>query len=300
MTPGTLIVNYHYCVTAQENPWLARTAVAPMRFAEQLAQLERSGSDILVTFDDGTRDVFMNALPHLARSKNIRAILFCCSQPLIERRVLNVTKIHLLQGKLGFPVFKQRFLAALDSVSGEYDLDDPKRIGLGHIYRYDDEDTRNFKLLLNVRLPPTILTAVLDALFEVEFGDQALWAEALYMSVDQLKECQDRGVTIGMHTHSHTMLSRLDDRAQQYEIETPAVFFRGQLGTVIDTLSYPFGVPGTWNDVTKQALQRFNVRRAYTLGRRRYGLNPNEDPLEIPRFDVNDVFSVDGKPKLPL
>lgn len=300
MTAGTLIVNYHYCITPQENPWLARTAVAPMRFAEQLAQLERSGSDILVTFDDGTRDVFMNALPYLAKLKNTRAILFCCSQPLVERRVLNVTKIHLLQGKLGFTVFKQRFLAALDSVPDEYDLDDPKRIGLGHMYRYDDEGTRNFKLLLNVRLPPSVLTTVLDALFQAEFGDQGSWAEALYMSIDQLKQCQDRGVTIGIHTHSHTMLSRLDDRAQQYEIETPAAFFREQLGTAIDALSYPFGVMGTWNDATKQALRRCNVRRAYTLGRRRYGLYPSEDPLEIPRFDVNDVFNADGQPKLPL
>ena len=36
-----LIVNYHYCVAEDENPYLARTAVSPIHFAQQVAQLAR-------------------------------------------------------------------------------------------------------------------------------------------------------------------------------------------------------------------------------------------------------------------
>lgn len=296
----TLIVNYHYCISQEENPYLARTAVAPARFeqqVEQLARLQSQGAvQPLVTFDDGTRDIWRNAIPVLARH-GVPAILFVCSMPLLERRLLNVTKIHLLQAKLGLQDFRTRFMAALEAHSGDCVLDEPERYGLGRIYRYDADDVREFKLLLNARLPYPIVTGLLDRLFEREFGPQDVAADSLYMSAEEIKNARDAGIRMGLHTHSHFMLGRLRAGQQEAEIGTCADFFNGLLGEPVRDLSYPYGVPGTWNAETKTIMSRRGISRAYTLGREIYDPAIHQDAFEIPRYDVNDVFDADGRLK---
>ena len=54
----------------------------------------------VVTFDDGFKDVAEYALPLLQRWR-VPATVYCCSAPLLERAVLNVHRVHLLQAKLG-------------------------------------------------------------------------------------------------------------------------------------------------------------------------------------------------------
>jgi hypothetical protein len=293
----TLVINYHYCVGEKESPFLACTAVAPVLFARQMEQLarlqEERGIAPLVTFDDGTRDIWLNAVPALVRN-GVPFILFVCSLPLAERRLLNVTKIHFLQSKLGLSVFQDRFMAALYALGQTYEMDDPARFHLGRIYRYDTEEVREFKMLLNVRLPYPLVTQVLDTLFVAEFGGQAQVARHLYMSEEEILRARDAGARIGLHTHSHFMLGRLDAAWQEFEIVTCRQYFADVLAQEKFDLSYPYGVPGTWNDDTKTILESANIAKAYTLGRRIHDENSAYDPYEIPRFDVNDVFTRDG------
>lgn len=294
----TLIVNYHYCVSEAENPWLARTAVAPDRFEQHVRQLARlpaeHGIAPLVTFDDGTRDIWRNAVPVLRRH-GVPGILFVCSMPLLEQRLLNVTKVHLLQARLGQQAFRDRFMAALQAVREPVELDDPARFGLGRIYRYDEPDVREFKLLLNAKLPYPLVTELLDGLFGSEFGDQAAAAASLYMSAEEIRGAQDAGLRIGLHTHSHFMLGRLSPPAQEAEIARGHGWFSDLLGQPPADLSYPYGVPGTWNADTKAILARLGISCAYTLGREIYEPARHTDSFEIPRFDVNDVFGRDGQ-----
>jgi peptidoglycan/xylan/chitin deacetylase (PgdA/CDA1 family) len=292
-----LIVNYHYCVAEDENPYLARTAVPPDNFAQQVEQLahlpEECGVTPLLTFDDGTRDVWRNAVPVLKRHA-VPALLFFCSLPLMEKRLLNVTKIHLLQAKLGLDNFRSRFMAAWQAVQQFHELDDPARFHLGPIYRYDTEEVRAFKMMLNVRIPYPVVTQVLDHLLEAEFGPQAELARSIYMSDDEILRARDAGMQIGLHTHSHFMLGRLDAARQEEEIATCHDYFLQLLGPGDYHLSYPYGVSGTWNDDTKAILGSRDIPQAYTLGRRLHDLSQTHDPYEIPRYDVNDIFGRHG------
>lgn len=301
MSGGTVIVNYHYCVSAEENPYLARTAVEPARFLKQIEQLANlkleQHIEPLVTFDDGTRDIWRNAIPALVQHR-VPSILFCCTLPLMEKRLLNVTKVHLLQGKLGFTEFRSRFMMALQEVNQSYELDDIERLGLGRIFRYDTEDVREFKLLLNVKLPYTLVTALLDAMFEPEFGRQDEAAKFIYMSADEILRARDAGVRIGLHTHSHFMLARLSQLEQEEEIVSCLEFFRSLFGEDTFDMSYPHGVAGTWNDTTKAIMERLGIPRAYTLGREIYAPSIHRDAYEIPRYDVNDIFEQDGTIRL--
>jgi len=291
----SLIVNYHYCVP-DEHP-LAKTAVEPFRFDMQMRGLarwrDRTGAQIIVTFDDGTSGIYEHAIPSII-AHGIPSILFCCSLPLSEQRLLNVTKVHLLQGKLGNRRFRRLFLAMADECQACDRLEDPRHLGLGPLYRYDDEETRRFKILLNVRLPYSVVTDLLDSLIEREFGDHSALARNSYLSMDQLRSIRDHGVAIGLHTHSHFMLSRLEAPEQEREIATCIDRLGGFIGDGGRLFSYPYGISGTWNEKTRRILIRHGIDYSFTLGREIYDPVRHVDRLAVPRFDVNDVFEPEG------
>ena len=308
---STVIVNYHYCRSGRQNG----TGVSPQIFDAHVATLaerfepldvetlSRSGNGncgqrFLLTFDDGSRDVVERVLPVLKKHA-APCIAFCCSQPYLDRRVLNVQKVHLLNEHWGWREFRSKFLAALDVDPRGRDREACAPPGLDVMYRYDDSETAAFKRLLNVELPYEVVTRVLDRLFESVFGPQDIVVDELYMSLDDIRRCADAGIVIGIHTHSHCMLSRLSPDEQAREIDLPLQLFREQLGIPVTFLSYPYGIRGSWNDHTKIVAASRGVRAAFTLGRSIYCDDPNADPLEIPRFDVNDVFAQDGSLKLP-
>jgi hypothetical protein len=260
-------------------------------------QSGREPAGCLVTFDDGARDVFEHALPVIAR-RRMASVVFCCSQPYLENRVLNVQKTHLLQELWGWDGLRLRFMAILAEDSASAEPEEVSGLRLDPMYRYDEPQTAAFKRLLNVELPYRVVNRVLDCLFESEYGPQAEAVKHLYMSLDEVKRCADQGIGIGVHTHSHCMLSRLSRQEQELEIATPLELFRDELGLPVELLSYPYGIRGAWNDTTKEISRSRGIRGAFTLGRSLYDAAIDCDPFEIPRFDVNDVFAADGAVKI--
>ena len=135
--------------------------------------------------------------------------------------MLNVHRVHLLQAKLGLEPFRYAFeelVASRPPVAIE-PLTHPGLLGL---YPYDDDATRRFKRLLNFDLPYGELDVVLRLLFERFIGDDAPIAERLYMRRRILRRCQDAGLEIGVHGHSHRVLSRLPESEQRTELGTCA------------------------------------------------------------------------------
>lgn len=307
-----LIVNYHYCVP--ENGWCfsGLRGVSPETFDMHLAALQHSYEAVkpvelpldktgridsigyLVTFDDGSKDIFEYAVP-LLKKYHTPTLLFCCSEPYLDGRVLNVQKTHLLQGVWGWDGFRKKFMSVLENLNKDWQNEDTSRLGISRMYRYDDEKTARFKRLLNTELPYSLLDKVLDQLFESEFGPQHEVVKQLYMSIEDLKRCRDDGLNIGLHTHSHKFLSRLDEAEQEKEFTLPLEFFSETLEIDITAHSYPYGIRGSWNDTTRSILGKCGLQTAFTLGRVVYDPDLHDDPFEIPRFDVNDVFTLEGE-----
>lgn len=144
-----------------------------------------------------------------------------------------------------------------------------------------------FSRLVEDRNPPA--WDVTDAV-NISSGDQRQAAQAIYMSIDELKRCLDAGLTIGLHTHSHRMLSRLSRKEQYEEIRRPLEFVREKLDIHPDAISYPYGIPGSWSEDTESVMEELGVRYGFTLGRTLYEPGPGTHMKRIPRFDVNDVF----------
>jgi carbamoyltransferase len=299
-----LIVNYHYCHPADS--YLRGTnAITPEELDAQLRVLRQNfvcttigeltnpeaalpETVAVVTFDDGLKDVVEHALP-LLRRWGVPATVFCSSAPLIDGRLLNVHRGHLLQARLGAARFREEFERAL-AACGSLSLDSPERLGLRNLHVYDDPATRRFKTLLNFEVPYPVLDAILERLSATFLGPDAELAPQVYMTPDDLRRCQDAGLEIGGHGHRHRVLARLHEEDQRTEVVTAADYFRMEFGLAAMPWSYPWGFAGTWNDTTKRLLAETGFASATTMIRAIVKPADLRARWEIPRFDVKDVF----------
>ena len=303
-----LIVNYHYC--HPPDGFLKGTkAILPAEFDAHLRALRQNfvcttirelmnpdarlpEAVAVVTFDDGLKDVVEHALPILQRWQ-VPATVYCSSSPLKDRNVLNVHRSHLLQARLGLERFREEFQRSLAS-QGPVDVEPLARLGLRDMYTYDDEPTRRFKTLLNFELPYPVLDVVLRELTEAFIGEDHDIVPRLYMSTDDLRQCQDAGLEIGAHGHEHRVQSRLSDEEQLREMTISADYFARTFGLRDMPWSYPWGFAGSWTATTKRLLESSGFSSAATMVRAIVKPSDLRARWELPRFDVRDVFDDSG------
>ncbi|MGH9970442.1 MAG: carbamoyltransferase C-terminal domain-containing protein [Pyrinomonadaceae bacterium] len=305
-----VIINYHYCQPANNGGFKGIKGIRPEDLDQQLRILKRNfsfatvgqlldpQSDLpetvaVLTFDDGLKDVVKHALPVLERWE-APATVFCCSAPLTEGRLLDVHKIHLLQGELGLSAFQREFELVLASHKESYELESPESLGIRNLYRYDDEATRSFKMLLNYQLPYSLLSALLTELLEKVFGAESDVAQRLYLSPEEIRDCQKAGLEIGVHSHQHYILSRLSRAEQREELATAASYFKGNFGVERLHLAYPYGGSGTWNRSTMELLEELGFASGLTMDRQIVKPRDLRGKWEIPRFDTRDLFDADN------
>ena len=109
-------VNYHYIRKNFNHTYPSIFGVTPRQFETQLEKLSTIGSfvsqldlkdyfengkklndkSMIITFDDGLAEQYDLALPILKRM-GIPAIFFISTKTLIEKKILNVHKVHLVR-----------------------------------------------------------------------------------------------------------------------------------------------------------------------------------------------------------
>lgn len=124
--------------------------------------------------------------------------------------------------------------------------------------------------------------AELDAAAGVS-GDAARSSEPLMMSWDDARAMRDAGMTIGLHTDTHTILSRLDEAGQRREIVTCRGKLKDKLGIDADMLAYPVGTHAAFSPVTKDVARACGLTAAFSF----YG--GSNKPGAIDPFDVRRV-----------
>jgi len=162
------------------------------------------------------------------------------------------------------------------------------------LYPYDDDATRRFKRLLNFELPYHELDPVLRILFEQFIGTDEEIAPKLYLSASDLRKCQDAGLEIGIHGHSHRVLSRLTEDEQRVELGTCVEALRKTCGLTELHASYPYGIDGSWNEATKRVAASLGLASASTKVRAITKPSDLKARWELPRYDVRDVFDASG------
>jgi peptidoglycan/xylan/chitin deacetylase (PgdA/CDA1 family) len=116
------------------------------------------------------------------------------------------------------------------------------------------------------------------------------------LSWSQLTEMRQAGMTVGSHTISHRNLAKLGDDAARAELRDSRHILEDRLGEEIDTLAYPFGIPGrhlgdSTLSLARDAGYKFGMAVLYRDVRR------DDHALCIPRIAVkaNSVHMLKAK-----
>ena len=231
----------------------------------------------LVTFDDGYRDNFEEAVPIL-KELNVPATFFIPTEfvespklPWWDNVAYVIKTTHVRNIRL------------------EHVLTDDKlslSIELEHIER-DAAIITIIRAILDDRivdLPRFLyqLAAQADVSVEAESLNRAL-----FMSWEQVQYLADQGglLAIGSHTNSHHNLAKLDVQAQRYELVNSKRILEERLGHEVLSFAYPFGWPGTYTQATKTMAHESGYRLAFASHE---GVNRPDtlDPFEIKRFGI--------------
>jgi len=245
---------------------------------EQYVYARQSGSSlppssVIVTFDDGYRDIYTNAYPIL-RKHNVPAVLFVTTN-FIEGRKLYwwdaiakdiketaVTSVDLQEVgtfELGTSTWRKK---AIEEIADKLTLmDEEKR------KRVIDELIQKLK---------------------VKKHDEDI--STAYVTWEHLCEMSKNNVEIGAHTLSHPNLTQLDDKTLSQELRECKQQIEHELNTSVTSFAYPYGHEGHFDPRVICALKEAGFMCACTTI---YGSANRKDDLyqlkRIPIFYYNNM-----------
>ena len=247
-------------------------------------------TQIWLTFDDGYRDCIDYVLPSLLKRKAI-ATIFVPTEAIFERKLLDVTKIHLLLSsdqsiREIISASKQYYIDAnFKDVVGESFDQLYKKYGVPNVY--NDSDNHFVKNLFQRLTPMSIRKPFLDRIFQLFVKrSESSWVDELYMSPDDVSHLADNGIEFGTHGHSHEWLANLTAEGQVSELTKSFQL----LDTVTDArtnrlIAYPFGSYSetTLNIARSLGVQVGVVHRGAKLAQLEFD---KSEHLELDRIDV--------------
>jgi peptidoglycan/xylan/chitin deacetylase (PgdA/CDA1 family) len=247
----------------------------------------------LLTFDDGYLDHFTNVFP-LLDAKDLPGCFFPPVRCVLDREVLDVNKIHHV---LASPVSPAEIADRLFELMEAWGNPDALRsreayqAAAAGDHRFDEPEVVLIKRMLQRDLPESLRTRILDHLFEtyVDVQEEVL-ARELYMDLGQVRCLRRHGMYIGGHGDRHAWMNRLDPEEQRTNIDR-SLEFLNDVGTSLDQwiMCYPYGA----HDATLRAyLREQGCAVGLATGADTASLR-QDDPLQLPRVDTNDVPLVD-------
>jgi peptidoglycan/xylan/chitin deacetylase (PgdA/CDA1 family) len=240
---------------------------------------------VLVTFDDGLREQFENALPVLDRL-GVPALFFVNTAPIADETVSAVHRIHLLRAHVAPPRFVEMLQAHAGrrGVSLAVGSDDAKATAQ---YRYDSPEVARLKFLLNFQLDPRERDALVADCFAERFAsDERALSQRLYMDVGQLRALAQRGM-LGTHGHEHLPLGMLDAETLRGCVRDSVRALESWTGEAPFALSYPYGSLPACSWSAGEIAAEEGIELAFTM--ERAGNFGFERPMHLARFDCNDV-----------
>jgi peptidoglycan/xylan/chitin deacetylase (PgdA/CDA1 family) len=233
----------------------------------------------VLTFDDGLKEQ-MQAVA-LLETLGASAVCFVPTAPLIEKRVLDVHKLHMVRSVSD----DQALAAQLDNAFGFASHEFDEHV-LASTYRYDVPLSRRVKYFLNFTLTAEQRDGWISACFVDLFGDERAAAEALYMSNDDLAFIARRGL-LGSHGHAHLPMAQLSVDALRDELQKSGDILADLSGTRPVGVSYPYGGKSAVSNQVFSMAAGLGYAYGFTMER---GRNAGTAvPLALKRVDTNDL-----------
>jgi len=272
-------------------------AYTPVSLADVIAALTHVSTlppnAVLLTFDDAYADHYRHVFPLLA-DRQIPAVFYPVASAVLERRLLDVNKVHfVLACEPDLNRLVTLLEAAIDDARTEFNLSPLASYRQAHwrASPYDPAEAIYVKRMLQHALPAALRARITGELFRrYVTADERTFADDLYFSLDQLRLMVQSGMSVGGHGYDHFWMNRLSNDEQECEIDRSLAFLArlGVDGTQF-TYAYPYGA---YDRHTLAALAARGCRAAFTTEARVADLG-SENPLALPRLRTNDLPSDD-------
>lgn len=296
-----LIVMYHYIRDSWKTEYPGIKACSISKFNRQINQLLKSrkptsfkeiiesgikGNQFILTFDDGLKDHFSNAFPIL-KKKEIIGCFNTPTQPLEEKIVLDVHKIHFLSAKLG-KAFNKKVLNKIYKINKSVlSLKKSEIMASFRVYPYDNEEDRKIKYILNYKLENEIKHNILEELFNEVIPDSHNFSKELYLSWDEIKEMHEEGMEFGAHSHRHLVLSHLDKEEMYEDIVISKKLIETKLKSRLNVFCYPYGDKYSFNNITISIIKKLGFSFGVSAIK---GINEKYfDNFRIRRMDTKEL-----------
>lgn len=320
MARSVTVVMYHFVRPLRRSRYPTIKGLDAADFAGQLAYVQRhhhivrmedviaAATDpaielpelaVLLTFDDGYADHYQTVFPLLDRH-GLQGSFFAPARAILERRVLDVNKIHfVLAAEPDTPRVVRAMEAHIEAAASEHALEPVAhyRAAYAHANRWDTPEVIYVKRVLQKGLPAALRAAIADELFrEFVTPDEPAFAEELYVSLEQLRCMRRHGMHIGGHGLDHVWLDTLDAAAQEREVRGSMDLLR-TVGADLDgwTIAYPYGGfdPGLLAILTANGC-RLGLTTEFAVAHL-----DDHAPLALPRIDANDLPTRADAPPRP-
>ena len=244
----------------------------------------------LVTFDDGLKEHYSDVTPIL-EEKGIQGVFFPITGCMQDHVVAPVHMNHFLLALLGCEEYRAAFVAELGALGladlAHATMDDAVA---QWTYPLDDCETARFKYLFNFLLPPLYRDAAVQKLFKEWIGEEAAFANELYLSWADAREMQQVGMIMGGHTHTHRPLARLDNSELELDLTSCWELMQANLDAQDRwPFSYPYGKADSFDERVIQKLRELGFCCSLCT----------EKGSNVPGVDLFAIHRVDCKQVLP-
>ena len=234
----------------------------------------------IFSFDDGLKDHLFAS--NILKKKNILGIFFINTVPIIEKKILNVHKLHLICGRFKYEeIIKE--LYSIESINLEnIKIPSSKRYQLENSLDKDHINKIKLKVFLNQNKNFFLINKLFNFFFSKLTQKKIL--EKFYLSRDDIIDIDRKGMIIGGHSHSHKLLSSLSFKDQNKEIKKNINYLSKILKKKIDFFASPWGNKKSYNTNTIKILKK-NVKYHFTTLQNKV----LENNYEIPRINCNKL-----------
>ena len=290
---GCLIVTFHRIVDAAAIGPFGHTVWggSPATFAATVAWLKRHfhlitleellaalnghrlpPRALLLTFDDGYRDLFLHAFPILRQLKAPATVF-------VTTDVIDHADALLWMDRLSYALWTTRNETVECPGLGLIRLADEtlRRAAYGRIIgrlKRIDESQRRREL------------EQLLALLKVTFPSRV--AEGVYLSSEEIRTMSRHEISIGSHTCSHPILSRISGSALRREIVESKALLEAMIERPVTAFAYPNGTPADYTDETIALLREAGFRAAMTTVPGVNRLDRQRDPFRLKRIHAGE------------
>ena len=244
-----------------------------------------------LTFDDGYLNHFQNVYPEL-KSRNLQGFFFSPTSAVVDRKLMNINKIHLL---LASGNGAKKLNKEVENLFYEMNIEEDIKKSfkyLEKIYKkpniFDNANVIFFKRLLQKLIPEKYRNIILDILLSKYLKENEYdLADQFYMNTEQIKIMVRDGMYFGNHCHNHLWLETLKKKEQEVEI-SKGVKFLNKIGISPSNwiMCYPFG---SYNQTTLKILKEKKCLMGLTTKKAAFNFK-SKSKLEIPRIDARNVF----------